>query len=84
LYGSLNPRISIILACIIHGRDKFKQNFMEIILENAHFENQGGYGMRYQDDVRIIIWSRRRWMKLNQDQNCGFGSGGFEHWSSAV
>ena len=54
------------------------------ILENAHIENQGGDGMRYQDDVREIIWSRRKWMKLNQDQNCGFGSGGFELWASAV
>jgi hypothetical protein len=57
---------------------------MGIILENAHFENQGGDGRRHQDDVRKIIWSHRRWVKLNQDQNCGFGSGGFEHWSSDV
>jgi len=57
---------------------------MGIILANAHSENQGGDGMILQDDVRKIIWSRRKWMKVNQDQNCGFGSGGFEHWASAV
>jgi hypothetical protein len=60
-------------------RDKFKDNLMEIIPEIAHFENQGGDGMRYQDDHRKIILACRRRMKLNQDQNCGFGSGGFEH-----
>jgi len=57
---------------------------MGIILANAHFENQGGDGVRYQDGVRKIIWSHRKWMKVNQDQNCGFGSGGFGHGASAV
>jgi hypothetical protein len=30
----------------MEGRDKFNGNLMGIILGNAHFENQGGDGMR--------------------------------------
>jgi hypothetical protein len=56
----IKPKNCDNLACIIDGKDKFKENLMGIILENTHFENQGGDGMRYQDDHRKIIWARRR------------------------
>lgn len=56
----------------------------KIVLENIHFLNQGGGNRNYEDSLREIVCEHRGRVKLNQDQNCGFGNGGVEALASGL